>query len=284
MSRISWCSWDRTRSLENSSGDINHQCPVALIIAWKLYLNFLWKLRLGLFTKFGWFLTLVFKIAICTVLKSFSVAQTNRFDRWERTACSSELPPAKGLRMHGAARWQSDKRGERKKKITSNESQVINTLRERHWSRNSNWFVYREVTWDGCRNSISDVYRQDAALTFCAGVIHEKLMGLHDWCGCHSHIYTATHTHTQAANSGWKARALRPPRDFGFRVPVGSPRHSTKQASCSPGEAGTLVTRVQTNRNTQQHNTTTQSLPFGWSACCISGVSEQPNISTKQRR
>lgn len=30
------------------------------------------------------------------------------------------------------------------------------------------------------RNPISDVYCQATALTFCAGVIHEKLMGWHD--------------------------------------------------------------------------------------------------------
>lgn len=161
---------------------------------------------------------------IATTWNGFSVGETNHFDRWEKTACSSELPPVKGLRMHGAARWQRGWGG--KKCLKINPGLLIHSGSNTDPETETALFTQREIReMDPCkrwRNSISDVYCQAAALTFCAGVIHEKLMGWHDdWWGCHSHTNARARTHTHTA--------------FGFGVTVKSHINSTKRASCLSG-------------------------------------------------
>lgn len=131
------------------------------------------------------------------------------------------------------------------------------------------------------RNSISDVHCQAAALTFCAGVIHETLMRLHDdWWVCHSHIYAPTHT--QVVDPRWKERTFHDLcGSFRFGVTVKTPSNSTTRTSCS-SRPGDCYQDADKHKHTATQQTT-QALPFGWSACCsklhLSGIRATPSLT-----
>lgn len=193
------------------------------------------------------------------------------FLQWKASGCTAPL---------------ADKGGRKKKRLRINPGLLI------HWGSNTDpetetaLFTQREIRemdpgkrW---RNSISDVYCQAAALTFCAGVIHEKLMGWHDdWWGCHSHTNARarTHTHTGCEHQLKGKNFLWPLCTFGFGVTVKPHSNSTKRASCLSGHGDCYQ-----DPDKHKHTGTQQTLKRCPSARvhvalrCVCRVSEQLQV------